>query len=277
MNHRTGFLYVLWGYHMSRRLIVTNILAAVLSVGAVQAADLPARMPVKAPVVAAPIFTWTGFYVGAHAGYGWGSNGWGDPIDTLNGPLFAGDGPYSPKYDIDGGLAGGQIGVNWQVNQFVFGLEADGAWANIKGEGSVNSPVFGNNCLASGDPCTTKIDALGTITGRLGVASDRALFYAKGGAAWASVKHTSGSHLDPAFSYSAEVDETRWGWTVGAGVEYAFAPNWSAKVEYSYIDLGDDDATFNYAPAGLINPYSASSDITLHTVKAGINYRFWGN
>lgn len=272
MNRPTGFLFVLWGYHMSRRLIVTNILAAVLSVGAAQAADLPARMPVKAPVVAAPVFSWTGFYVGAHAGYGWGKNEWSGFVDPINGPLDPLDGPYDPSSDIKGGLAGGQIGFNWQVNQFVFGVEADAAWANIKGEGSVYSALYGNNCFASGDPCSTKIDALGSVTGRVGVAFDRALFYAKGGAAWANVKYTSGA----VGLYSAETDGTRWGWTVGAGVEYAFAPGWSAKVEYDYVDLGSEDVTFVYTPAQFFGA-AANSDITLHTVKAGINYRFWGN
>ncbi|MDC7788862.1 porin family protein [Rhodoplanes sp. TEM] len=259
---------------MNRRLIVTNILAAVLSAGAAQAADLPARMPVKAPVVAAPAFTWTGFYIGAHAGYGWGKNEWSDAADPLNDFSVPG---ADAHYDISGGLAGGQIGFNWQVNQFVLGIEADGAWANIKGDGSIFTGGVGS-CLLSNDPCTSKIDSLGTITGRVGVAFDRALFYAKGGAAWAHTKHTVG-YTDPAFpadNYHAEVDETRWGWTVGAGLEYAFLPNWSAKIEYNYIDLGDDRVTFTYTPAQTFGT-SGADDLTLHVVKAGINYRFWGN
>ncbi|WP_170149624.1 outer membrane protein [Rhodoplanes roseus] len=261
---------------MHRRLLLTNVIAAVLSVGAAHAADLPARMPVKAPVVAAPVFSWTGFYIGAHAGYGWGKNDWSNSYDPIFGNLSA----VEAKYDVSGGLAGGQIGFNYQVNQFVFGVEADASWANIKGDGNVSYPQFNGalGCVQQSDNCTSKIDALGTITGRVGVAYDRALFYAKGGAAWARSKHTAGSHVDPdpAFQYSTEIENTRWGWTLGAGIEYAFAPNWSAKIEYNYLDLGNEEVTFAFNP-NLSSTYAATLDQSLHIVKAGINYRFWGN
>ena len=129
----------------------------------------------------------------------------------------------------------------------VFGVEADASWTDIKGSQS---------------GFTSKIDALGTITGRFGGAVDHALVYVKGGGAWAHDKHNIHDNFN---DFSAS--KTIWGWTIGAGVEYAFAPNWSGKVEYNFLDFGKQTFTF----AG-----SFAEDIrqTVHTVKFGINYRF---
>ena len=154
----------------------------------------------KAPV-AAP-FSWTGFYIGGHAGYGWGRKEWSDFHDPLN-PTFNRAGPDA-EYDVDGVLAGGQIGFNWQSGWTVFGIEADASWADIEGSGTTfyDPPLPGGSpfrgCLAMTDPCTSKIEALGTITARLGVAVDRTLFFAKGGAAWVHEKHSAGA-TDPDF------------------------------------------------------------------------------
>jgi outer membrane immunogenic protein len=261
---------------MRLRLQVTTALAAVMLASAAQAADLPRKAPVyKAPPVAAP-FSWTGFYIGGHVGYGWGKKEWSDFFDPLN-PIVSSSGPDA-SYDTDGFLAGGQIGYNWQTGNIVFGVEADASWTDIKGSGG-NDPATtlgpsGTGCLDQLDPCTTKIQALGTITGRLGVAVDRTLFYAKGGAAWVREKHTAGS-TDPFFpadSYHATVEKTRWGWTVGAGLEYAFAGNWSGKIEYNYLDFGDEKVSFIFPLPGS----GAGGTLTqhIHVVKGGINYRF---
>lgn len=255
---------------MHRRILATTVLVALMSAGAAQAADLSQKVVTKAPV-AAP-FTWSGFYIGAQAGYGWGQNDFSNSYDPLfPSTLSARDAQYS----IDGGMLGGQIGFNWQISQYVIGVEADAAWANIEGDGSYFNGIA-PSCIQSNDPCTSKIDALGTITARLGVAFDHVLLYAKGGAAWARSTHTAG-YTDPNFpldNYHASVDETRWGWTIGAGIEYAFTNNWSAKVEYNYMDLGSGDVTFGFTPNIVINPYVASLDQTLSVVKAGVNYRF---
>jgi outer membrane immunogenic protein len=257
---------------MRRRLLVANVLAAVMSVGAAQAADMPLK---AAPPVVAPAFSWTGFYIGAHCGYGWGQNDWSDSYDPLNPTTLQED---DAAYDIDGGLAGGQIGFNYQVNQFVVGVEADVSWADITGKGKyyIDDNDLVGSCIQSNDACTTKIDALGTITGRIGFALDHSLLYVKGGAAWANTRFTSG-YTDENFpddNYHASSEKTRWGWTIGVGAEYAFAENWSLKVEYNYIDLGDDNVTFDYDAAPIINPYRATVDQQLNIVKAGINYRF---
>lgn len=256
---------------MRRSLLVTNVLAVLMAGGAAQAADLSTKMVTKAPV-AAPVFSWTGFYIGAQAGYGWGQNDFSNSYDPLNPTTMS---AADAEFSTDGWMLGGQIGYNYQINNIVLGVEADAAWSDITGSGSYYNGIA-PSCIQSNDPCTSKIDALGTITGRLGVALDRVLLYAKGGAAWATTSHTAGytDLANPGFNYHASTDSTRWGWTVGAGVEWAFFNNWSAKVEYNYIDLGSSDATFAFVPNTYINPYVATVDQTLSVVKAGINYRF---
>lgn len=256
---------------MIKRVVLSNLVAAVLSVGVAQAADLAQKpMATKAPAPAA--FSWTGFYIGAEAGYAWGNNGFTNSYDPLNPSTLL---PVDASYSLDGGMVGGQIGYNYQIGQFVLGIEADAAWANISGNGYTSNNIA-PSCIQSNDACHSKIDALGTITGRFGVAFGQTLLYAKGGAAWGQVNHTAGytAPLDPGFNYSASTDQTRWGWTVGGGAEYAFTKNWSAKVEYNYIDFGSSDVTFAFVPGTWVNPYKTTSDLTLSVVKAGVNYRF---
>jgi outer membrane immunogenic protein len=271
---------------MRMRLLVTSALATVLVAGAAQAADLLTKAPVmKAPV--AP-FSWTGFYIGGHAGYGWGDKKWSDwfnPLDssqTVPGP--------DASYHVNGPLGGGQIGYNFQYGWTVFGIEADVSAANITGRGNNDPRAFdgidpahpthltGFGCLDLNGACTTKIDALGTITARLGVAVDRVLFYGKGGAAWVHEKHTvRGFDTDlpnnPAANFTSTTSQTRWGWTAGAGIEYALSNNWSAKIEYNYLDFGKDQVVFNLpAPVGF--DVAGTLHQTMHVVKGGLNYRF---
>jgi outer membrane immunogenic protein len=223
---------------MNLRLIALALLATAT---AASAADLPART-YKAPIVS-PAYNWSGFYVGAMGGYAWsdevtvGITG----IGTVTGASDA----------LKGGFGGGTIGYNWQVpgSQFVFGLEADAAGAGIRyAEIAPGIASF-----------ETKIQALGSITGRAGFAFDNVLVYGKGGWAWASNK------VEATVVGVGTASDTQFhnGWTIGGGVEYGFAPNWSAKAEYMYADLGT--ATYG---AGL------ELGTTLHTVKGGINYRF---
>jgi outer membrane immunogenic protein len=258
---------------MRMRLLVTSALATVMVAGAAQAADLPRKAPVTKAPVAAP-FSWTGFYIGGHAGYGWSDKKWSDYFDPLpNG--FSIPGPDA-SYDVDGALGGGQIGYNFQSGWTVFGVEADVSAADIKGRGgNLPSGVFG--CLTLNE-CTSKIEALGTITARLGVAVDRVLLYAKGGAAWVHEKHTLRAFdlqapNNPFFNFSGTTSQTRWGWTAGAGIEYGLSANWSAKVEYNYLDFGKDEVTFTFTPT---QSFGASGTLqqTMHVVKGGLNYRF---
>jgi outer membrane immunogenic protein len=150
---------------------------------------------------------------------------------------------------VDGFLVGGTIGGNYQFNQFVLGIEADGDWANLDG---TNTTV----CFS----CEVKSDWLATVRGRAGFAWDRVLFYGTGGAAFGNVQ---GGSIGGPFDTGTQV-----GWTAGAGVEFAFTPNWTAKVEYLYVDLGNFTCTNFCAGGGTLN-------LPEKIVRAGINYKFW--
>jgi outer membrane immunogenic protein len=259
---QTGCL-CLNGVSMKKLLLGMTAVAAYVLASAAQAADLPSRN--APPPVVAPPFSWTGFYVGLHVASGWGTKEWSDGrefnISNLATTITSVPGPLG-SYNINGFLGGGQIGYNLQVGWAVFGIEADASWADIKGSG-ICFPL----------QCSTKIDTFGTITGRFGVAIDRALLYVKGGGAWVRERHTTSFGVAPVFSSSAS--DTRWGWATGAGIEYAFSPNWSGKIEYSFLDFGKEFQTFLFPD---LNAPANGTDLrlrqTLHTVKIGLNYRF---
>jgi len=213
-----------------KRLLLAG--AALLSLmTAASAADLAARPYTKAPPLS-PAYNWTGFYIGVMGGYA---------FDSGNG----------------GGFGGGTIGYNWQApgSQFVFGIEIDAAGASIKDSQSF---VFGNVLFTAED----KINALGSVTGRIGVAADAALFYAKGGYAWINNEASLS-----ALGLTASDSHIHSGYTVGGGIEYMFSPNWSAKAEYMFTHVDSQ----NYTVAA-INFDSGTAEF--HTVKVGINYHF---
>lgn len=189
-----------------KKIISSGVAAVALLVAAPAfAADIAQPYPTKAPpMIAEPVFTWTGFYLGANAGYAWGSGEAGANLLGL---------------DPDGFLGGGQIGVNYQFdNNVVLGAEADFQGSDIK------DSRFGYS---------TKMDYFGTVRARLGYAFGNVLPYVTGGLAWGhnEVK-------DTVLGLSA--DNTAVGWTVGGGVEYALTNNWTVKAEYLYMDLGED-------------------------------------
>jgi outer membrane immunogenic protein len=222
--------------------------------GAAAAADLPARAapPAYAPV---PAFTWTGFYVGAHAGYLWSDSDMKVgavgvdvlPIDVERGTL-----PRSLSVDQDGAMGGIQAGYNMQFGMFVAGVEADVSWTDAEGDARYSAPdrfMFEGTPFAGATTNTvvkTDLQWLATFRGRLGVTVDRALVYVTGGAAVGEVDNTFSINiptapppLGPYFSPKWDHKDTEWGWTLGAGVEYALTNNISVKAEYLYYDLGD--------------------------------------
>ncbi len=236
--------------------LVNALLAGTLFAGlgtvaitvAASAADLPRKAPAFAPAIAT-IYNWTGFYVGVHGGYATGD---------ANSGLLGG------SLDIEGGFGGAQLGFNWQApgSPWVFGVEVDSSFADI--QDSFVATVGG----VTGS-IESQIDYFGTARGRIGYAWDRFLVYGTGGVAWANNELTLGVAF-PGFAAAVSNDQTHIGWTAGAGVEWAFAPNWSAKVEYLYMDFDSED--FFAGPAG-----SISADAEIHTIKIGVNYRFdWG-
>jgi len=210
------------------------VLGSVFAIPAL-AADLPAYAPEPVPVSSA--YDWSGFYAGVHVGYGWGDTELsGSPTDL----------------EVDGFFGGGQIGYNIQSGNFVFGLEADIAASGADGDLDV---VPGSAVLS------TDVNWQATVRGRVGYAFDNVLPYVTGGFAALDAE----SDLDVAGT-TYEFSETYTGWTVGAGVELGFGDNLSAKIEYLYADFGEESFT---SPFGTVD-----TDVSSHTVKAGLNYRF---
>lgn len=236
------------------RLKLFTAAVAALAIGTVgaQGADLSARMPVKAaPFV--PTFSWTGAYIGAHLGYGWSASTY----------TYAPTPDWSLNSKPDGILGGGQIGYNYQFGTWVLGAEADFSWTGIKGTDIDAAPAY------FGDRYESKIDWTSTITGRIGYAFDRSLLYVKGGAAFA---HTKLDYQRAGSTDIGHASRTSTGWTIGGGLEYAFAPQWSARLEYNYMDFGNHNLRMNEANGSW---WDMGLKQDMHVVKAGINFRPW--
>jgi outer membrane immunogenic protein len=243
---------------MKKLLLATS---ALVIAGPAFAADIP--VPAKAPIMTAPPipYSWTACYVGVHAGYGWGRSDVTDPA-----PFFGFANGQTTRANTRGFLAGGQLGCDYQfAGNWVVGLEGDFAWADIKG--TVNDPFF------AGKNFSSRTGWIATGTGRIGYAFDRVLLYGKGGGAWAH------NRFDMTFFGGAvgSATETRFGWTVGGGIEFLLAQNWSAKVEYNHYDFGSRQVTLAGIGFGGA-PFTSPQNIrqTIDTVKVGFNYRFGG-
>jgi len=220
-----------------KRVLIACASALALT-GAAAAADLSRRPPppVKAPPPALPTtYNWTGFYFGVNGGGAFGTSKWDS----------------TEEFDLSGWLVGGTIGYNVQSGPWVFGVEGDVDWTNIKGD----------TTLGCAPGCETKNSWLATARGRLGVAFDRVLPYATGGLAIGDIKaRTPGL---------AGADETNTGWTAGGGLEVALSRGWTAKAEYLYVDLGKLDCG---AACGAAVTDNVS--FKTHLVRGGLNFRF---
>ena len=252
---------------MKKFLLAMTGLVALGMAAPASAADLAARPYTKAPpppVVA--IYDWTGFYIGGNGGGGFSRTCW--DVTTFRGPVA----PFREGcHDATGGVVGGQIGYRWESAGWVFGVEAQGDWADLTGSNvSQFIPAWTNN---------SKIQAFGLFTGQVGYAWNNVLWYVKGGAAVTDDKYRGTVTATGALFDSAS--ETRWGGVVGTGLEFGFAPNWSVGVEYDHLFMGNHSITFTSAgvlagiPAGA--PFRTDSirqDVDM--VTARINYRFGG-
>lgn len=226
-----------------KKYLLSGVAAlGILAAGAASAADLPSRKgPVAAPYYP-PVFTWTGFYVGANAGYAFGQ------VDSTN------FGVLNDFDDPDGFMGGGQIGYNYQIGQWVIGAEADFQGADLK----ASSFDF-----LTGSRASNELNWFGTVRARVGYAFDRFLPYVTGGFAYGNVKNKIATPLG-----TFSDDNTQWGWTVGAGLEYAFTNNLTAKVEYLYTELDKETIT---VPFGT---FTGDVKTKFSVVRAGLNYKF---
>jgi outer membrane immunogenic protein len=253
---------------MLNKAVVAAIALVASGIAPALAADLPARTYTKAPAVAAPIYDWSGFYIGLNGG-GASSR------ECLNLTSVAGvalaNTPSEGCHDATGGLAGGQIGYRWQAASWVFGVEAQGDWANLKGS---------NSSLTALIPYInqTKVDGIGLFTGQAGYAWNNVLFYVKGGAAVTHNNYTSFFPVGNVFAAAGvpfnQASDTRWGGVVGAGVEFGFAPNWSVALEYDHLFMGNSNVTFPVSAIAVTRSDNIRQDVDMGTVR--FSYRFGG-
>ena len=240
-----------------RRQILLASVGAIAIAGSAFAADLPYRGPPPVYLPPAPIFTWTGLYLGGQVGYAWGS----DPIHEVD----SGFGDNAFFNDKPQGVIGGaHVGYNLQYAQWVVGLE-----------GTVDgTSLHGTRTSATGVTMSTRPDVQGSIRGRLGIAFDRVLIYGTGGAAFSGI--TNDYSLGFPFFLQETITKTRTGWTVGGGLEYAITNNWSIRAEYRYSDFGrSPDFPFSSITFGNV---SFTHHLTENQVQAGFSYKFdsWG-
>jgi outer membrane immunogenic protein len=233
------------------RNLLLGFVAGFVAVSAAQAADLPPRpAPAPPPVVVAPLFTWTGFYIGGNIGAAWAQ---GDVTTDFGTTWTRSDAKF---------IGGGQLGFNYQAGAFVFGVEGDFDFTS----GKKSSPfvtVGGHSVQAVGE-----WNWLTTVAARLGFAWDRALFYGKVGYGWS---RTSVNIEDAAgFVWCCGWGNTNSGLLVGGGIEYAFTNNWTAKIEYNWLNL--QSRTFTGSIGTQTGTFSVNPDVQM--VKAGFNYKF---
>jgi len=285
-------------FHFHSKLLLTAAIASLGQTTVASAADLPARTYTKAPVPPpVVVYNWTGFYLGGNGGYGWSANNNGTitGTDTSTGGILA---PFGVPQSLaaiglplksSGGLAGAQIGYNWQMVNWVFGLEADGDWADLKtsstivaGGGVGFNPGFSQVTVTG----TKKLEGLETFRGRIGfLATPQFLLYATGGLALGQDKvglqavcPTCGPALPSGTQTGINTaSDTKAGYAVGAGAEWMFAPQWSVKAEYLFADLGRQSTTivYNYNGGGS-STGTLSTKQTYNIVRLGVNWHFGG-
>jgi outer membrane immunogenic protein len=217
-----------------KKLLLASAGILALGVVSASAADLPRHraMPEKAPVYVPPAWSWTGPYIGINGGWGFGRSEFSDPFP-------------SGSFDTSGGLVGGTLGYNYQLdNNVVFGLEGDIDWSDIHG-----------SAPCAGTTCETRNNWLGTARGSLGYALGNFMPYVTGGAAFGDIKSSIAGIGDS--------HETKAGWTAGGGIEAHISGPWSAKLEYLYVDLGRGGSVLG-----------SDSKFQTNIVRAGLNYKF---
>jgi outer membrane immunogenic protein len=271
------------------KAIATAAFTAMAAISAASAADLAPRYT-KAPVMVDPIYNWTGFYIGVNAGYSWGRSNTDASFFNANTNVLVGTG--SSSFDMNGWVAGGQLGYNWQNQRFVWGFEGDIQATGQKGgtaflcPGTICSPTQTAIAVALSTVNVTldqKLEWFSTIRARGGYTiTPTVMGYVTGGLAIGEVKsdvvitgRTGGVGAPFVTTFTSD-RSTRVGWTVGAGAEASLGGNWTGKLEYLYVDLGRE--SFSAVNLANVTPVRVdfSSKITDHILRAGINYKFGG-
>jgi len=250
------------------RLRLINLLAATVALGAIQdasAQEQPLKPPVrkapvyKAPIHKAPVYkaprsveSPSGFYVGGHIGGGWTRSSFSDPLGTIAPTTFRAS---------DSSLLGGmQLGYNWQFSSYVLGIQGDISFTDLNA--ATPAPLLPTMTVYN----DTKW--ISTLTGRVGYAWDKTLWYVKGGGAWASNHYGA---TDPTVPVGFAATSKRTGYVVGGGLEYALAPNWSAFVEYNYVEFSGKTITLFDTFSGTTRPAGVYQNIQM--LKLGFNYK----
>jgi outer membrane immunogenic protein len=265
---------------MKKLLLATIAFSGLAISGPSLAADLRAPVYKAPPPVAAP-WSWTGFYGGLNGGYAFGVDKTYDILE-FNGTSFVPATSALPgTYNTQGGLAGGQIGANYQAGSLVFGLEADIDWSHIQGSyvDDPSAPPSGQSVI------TGTVEWFGTVRGRFGIAQDRWLAFATGGLAYGGVQGGVSNYTGASSPYLTD-RHTFVGWTAGGGLEYVVSGNWSLKAEYLYVDLGEKEFSIS-DPTNLCGCTNASvgyvvsksnNTVEFSVIRVGINYKFdWGS
>jgi outer membrane immunogenic protein len=246
------------GEAMTKRLISAFPLLLIGLPGIASAADLSAPVYKAPPVAPAPYYNWNGFYIGANIGGGFGNLNFGNLVTATGVPL-AGN-----SANVSGVLGGGQIGYNFMMSpNFLIGIEADVDGANINGSAT--------NATGSTEH-SFNTDVFGTVRGRFGLTSNNWLFYGTGGFAWGNEQVTrnqlTGTTGAAGPGTSEQVSNTGTGWTVGGGIEWGITQNWTARVEYLYVDLGNSPYAFP------LSGRTTTFENAFNVVRAGVNFKF---
>ena len=257
-----------------KKFLLAGVALSALLGGSAGAADLARPAPVHAPPpVIVPLFTWTGCYVGGNAGGIWARNDWNDTVFGDFGNNTA-----------SGGLGGLQGGCNYQVGAWVFGIQGDYDWTSINSTSANPALTALANAafLPGGFAFTdqTQLKSLGSVTGRVGYSWDRFLGYVKAGGAWVNNDYTLSAAFigTPGFATLGSVSNTRGGWTVGVGAEYAFL-NWlTGFIEYDYYRFSSASENFNCVGGAFCTVATIPINIeqNISVVKVGVNFKFGG-
>jgi outer membrane immunogenic protein len=246
-------------------------LATGLLCGQALAADLPMPAPPpRAPaayIPVAPLFSWTGIYIGGNLGAAWNRGTVADPLGNS----------FTLPTSNAVFMGGGQVGGNWQMGALVLGVEGQFDWLANQNNSSAGIAVTDINGATNTLSVVSTDRWLTTLTGRIGFAADHWLFYAKGGGAWVgNQSFTVNNATNTAASFTTSNGGWNTGWTVGGGIEWAFAGPWSAKIEYDYIKLSSNSFTVPATSTFLPNDTFTTANRNIQTVLFGVNYRFGG-